>query len=399
MSEQNLLEKNNKSRTEELSSAGEEENTCCLVKHDNKTYLNFGCCQFGIGLAFTYIYIHVSSALNVTNRILFQNYDFRFNFTLSFLQQFLNLILFTIAGQRSETFIKNAGVLSFEDFWKYKYHYILFTFLFILKLLSNFYGHQLVKNISMFLTLKKLQTVMLFFYDLCYGKKKFGFITILSFLLISGGALVIGSETMSHDTIGYIVVLVNNTVSIIYVKFSEVFKKYTGVSNQKLLVYNSYIANPILIIGIFVTGEYKRLYDYFQEGDEEMEGSNYGLAFFLFLSCFLTLISNSTFFVSNEKISSFLTNLLANTKTIFITSALYFFDSKKNKLTYTIMVGLVMSTIGAITINIESVSKYLKFGKKKDETKKKKEENKEENKDDVELVDINNDETKADDTK
>ena len=63
------------------------------------------------------------------------------------------------------------------------------------------------------------------------------------------------------------------------------------------------------------------------------------------------------------------------------------------------MVGLVMSTIGAITINIESVSKYLKFGKKKDETKKKKEENKEENKDDVELVDINNDETKADDTK
>ena len=267
-----LIEEKDKSKPEEGPKT-EEENICCIVKHDNKSFLNLGCCQLGIGLAFTYIYIHVSSALNITNRILFQNYDFQFNFTLSFLQQFVNLILFTFVGQHNEIFLKNAGALSFDDFWKYKYHYIVFAILFIFKLLSNFYGHQLVKNISMFLTLKKMQTVMLFFIDLCYGKKKFGVITVLSFLLISGGALVIGSETMSHDTMGYIMVLINNTVSIIYVKFSEVFKKYTGVSNQKLLVYNSYIANPILIVGIFITGEYKNVYDYFFTGDEEMEGS------------------------------------------------------------------------------------------------------------------------------
>ena len=390
-----LIDQKDKIKTEDVPSVEEEKENCCIVKHDNKTFLNFGCCQFDIGLAFTYIYILTSSALNIINRILFQNYNFRFNFTLSFLQQFLNLILFTFVGQRNEVFLKNAGAISFDDFWKYKYHYIVFAFIFLFNLLSNFYGNQLVKNISMFLTLKKLTGVMLFFIDLCYGKKKFGFLTILSLLLMTGGAFVIGSEKMTHDTIGYIVVFVNNTFTIVYSKYSEVFRKLTGVSNLKLLVYNSYIANPILIIGIFVSGEYKKVYEYLLKIDEKTEGSIYGLAFYLFLSCFLSLILNSSFFISNEKVSSFLTNLLVSTKAIFISIALYLFDKDKNELTYRITVGLIMSTIGAITINIESLTKYLKFGNKKGENKK----IKKENKDGVELVDIEDNKNKTEEKK
>ena len=396
MAEQNnatsLIDEKDKNITETEQNVEKGENSCCIVKHDNKSFLNLGCCQIDIGLMFTYIYILTSSALNIINRILFQNYNFRFNFTLSFLQQFLNLILFTFVGQRNEIFLKNAGVLSFDDFWKYKYYYVIFAFIFLFNLLSNFYGNQLVKNISMFLTLKKLVAVMLFFIDLCYGKKKFGILTIFSLLLMTGGAFVIGSEKMSHDTIGYIVVFFNNAFTIMYAKFSEVFRKYTGVSNLKLLVYNSYLANPILIVGIFLSGEYKRVYEYLKNGIEKTEGTIYGLGFYLFLSCFLSLILNSSFFISNEKVSSFLTNLLVSTKAIFISIFLYLFDKDKNELTYRIMVGLIMSTIGAITINIESLRKYLKFGNKKDEAKVKTEDNK----DDVELIDIKVDENKTD---
>lgn len=379
-----LLE--NKDGSEEVPEEKEGKN-CCFIEHDNKTYINFGCCQFDLGLAFTYIYVITATLLNIINRIIFHNYNFCFNFTLSFLQQFLNLILFTFVGQRNKIFLKNAGALSLEDFLKYKFHYIGFAFIFLCNLLSNFYGNQLVKNVSMFLALKKLVAVMLFFIDVCYGKKKFSFITILCFTLMTGGAFVIGSDKLSHDTIGYIVVFINNVLTIIYAKYSEVFRKITGVSNLKLLVYNSYIVNPILIIAIFVSGEYKKVQEYFINGDDKMEGNIYGLSIYLFFSCFLSLILNSSFFLSNEKVSSFLTNLLVSTKTIFISITLYFFDKDKNKLSIRILIGIVMSTIGAVLINLESLYKSMKFGDKKGE-KKRGGEKEGDNGKDVELVDI-----------
>ena len=101
---------------------------------------------------------------------------------------------------------------------------------------------------------------------------------------------------------------------------------------MKLLVYNAYICNPILLAGIFITGEYKRLLEYFSnnaEGINEKYYGYYGTFFFLFLSAFFCFILTSSFFISNEKISSLMTNLLNNSRTIFISASLYFFDSSK----------------------------------------------------------------------
>ena len=44
----------------------------------NKTYLNLGCCKINVGLVFTYIYIFTGALLNVINRIIFYNYNFRY---------------------------------------------------------------------------------------------------------------------------------------------------------------------------------------------------------------------------------------------------------------------------------------------------------------------------------
>ena len=104
----------------------EKEKDSCLLKNiNNKTYLNLYCCQINIGLVFTYIYIFVSASLNVINRILFQNYNFHFNFTLSLAQQFTSLLLYTFAS-KNKTFIKHAGNINFEDFWKNKYYFYHF---------------------------------------------------------------------------------------------------------------------------------------------------------------------------------------------------------------------------------------------------------------------------------
>ena len=360
------MSKEQKEQKEEalISQSEDGEKDSCMLKHvDKKTYLNLYCCQINIGLIFTYIYISVSASLNVINRILFQNYNFHFNFTLSLAQQFTSLLLYTFASS-NKTFIKHAGNINFQDFWQNKFLFLSFSFFFMANILFNFYGNQMVPNVNMFLSLRKLNAIALFLMDIYIGKKRFSCVTISSIFLIVGGAFVIGYDKLDSNLIGYLVVLGNNLMSLLYTKYSEVFRNITGFSNLKLLVYNAYICNPILLAGIFITGEYKRLLEYFSnhaEGIEPKYYGYYGTFFFLFLSAFFCFILTSSFFISNEKISSLMTNLLNNSRTIFISASLYFFDSSKNELNLRMIIGLSMSTIGAIFINAENLINNLIF--------------------------------------
>ena len=374
----------NKEETKEENKEETNEENCLIIERDKKTFLNLIWCELNIGLAFTYLYIFSAAMLNVVNRILFQNYKFLFNFTLIFLQQLTSLILFTL-GTNNKNFKSKVGELSFEDFKKYKCYYISFSLIFIANTFFNFYGNQLVKNISMFLSLKKLTLVMLFFIDYFYGKKKLSCITITCIFLVAGGSILVGMDSFSNDYFGYVVVFFNNVTAISYSKFTEVFRKHTGVSNLKLLVYNNYLAVPILITAIICTGEAQRLYIYFTCEDNGSEGTYYGLALFLFISCLFCAILTSSFFISNEKTSSLLTNLLTNTKTIFTSVTLYLFDKAKNKLSIPIFIGLLMSTLGAIFINAESLFYNLSFKKGKD---KKDEKGNDKNPEETELIDV-----------
>ena len=204
----------------------EAEEGCLIISRGDKTFLNLIWCELNIGLAFTYLYIFSAAMLNVVNRILFQNYKFLFNFTLIFLQQLTSLIIFTL-GTSNKNFGKKLGELSFKDFMKYKYYYISFSIIFIANVFFNFYGNQLVKNISMFLSLKKLVLVMLFFIDFFYGKKKLSCITISCIFLITGGSILVGMDSFSNDYWGYVVVFFNNVtlVNIVLVFVNKLVNK------------------------------------------------------------------------------------------------------------------------------------------------------------------------------
>ena len=65
-----------------------------------------------------------------------------------------------------------------------------------------------------------------------------------------------------------------------------------------------------------------------------------------------------------------MTNLLTNTKSIFISAALYLFDKKRNKLTFKMVFGLGMATFGAIFITSHSFWNNLKCNKKEDKMEK-----------------------------
>ena len=67
-----------------------------------------------------------------------------------------------------------------------------------------------------------------------------------------------------------------------------------------------------------------------------------------------------------------MTNLLNNSRTIFISASLYFFDNSRNELNLRMIIGLRMSTIGAIFINAENLINNLIFssGNKKNKNEK-----------------------------
>ena len=323
-----------------------------FIDKNNNKYLNFGICHLNLGLIFAYIYIIASSLSSIITRIIFHYYQFKFNFTLFFLEQTICTVIFTIFSRNIQ--------LDFQNFLKHIYFYLIFSTIFILNVLSVFYGHQLVVNVSMYFSLKKLTPLMLFFIDCFIGKKQISITTIVSIFLLVVGSILVAKDSFTKDYLGCGIVLISNILTIVYSKLTEIYHKVTGSTNIKLLIYNNYITLPILFLGIFLTGEYKRLYEYFySEENNGSEGTVAGLSFYLFLYGIVCSVLTSSFFVSNEKNSSLITKLISNTRAIFVTVALHIFDKKKNKLNLSIFLGLFLAIIGSILINIESICKNI----------------------------------------
>ena len=331
---------------------------------EKKSYVNFGCFQLSLGIIFTYIYIIASILINIINRIIFFNYKFKFNFFFLFLQQFLCLILFTFFGNKNKTFKKQAGEISITDFLKFKTYYLFFSLIFLFNVLSSFYANQIVVNITMFVTLRKFILLKIFIIDFFFANKKLTQLTIICVILMSCGSFIIGLDDFTTDYLGYFFVFLNNVATVIYIKYTENFRKKTGFTNLKLLVYNAYLINPILILMIFLSGEYKKIYFYFINYNFNNEYSLNGLYFYLLLSCSFCVVLNSSFFLSNEKNSSIITQLLSNSKDIFV-SGLSFIMLKDNDFSFKKVFGLLISTIGAILISSKSLLDNLKFNEKK----------------------------------
>ena len=320
-----------------------------IIKKNDKTYLNLYFCHTSIALIFVYIYILASSISSIINRILFHNYKFLFNFTLFFLEQSICIIIFSLFNRKIQ---KN-----FHSFWKNICFYILFSTIYILNVLSVFYGHQLVHNVSMYFTLKKLTPLILFLNDFFIGKKKLSLMTILSIFLIVGGSVLVAKDSFTKDYLGYIIVFISNFLTVIYCKLTEIYYKITGFTNIQLLIYNNYLTFPILFLGIFITGEYRRLYTFFQNEYNENERFVYNLIFYLIIYGVICSILTLSFFISNEKNTSLITKLISNSRAIFVTVFLHVFDKKKYKLNGIIFFGLFLAILGSILINIESIIK------------------------------------------
>ena len=350
------LKKQKKSNTNDLEENNSSSSSQIDIK-EKKKYINLYICHLSVGIIFTYIFILCSITINIVNRVIFWTYKFKFNFTLVLLQQFFCMIFFTICSQKSEIFNEQTGGISFTDFWKLKYQYIGYCIFFILKTVTSFLGYQLVTNIPMYVNLRKFLTAMTFVYQYYCKKKKISNTNIFVVILLTLGAFLTGIDDYSTDIKGYLAVFMKNMFNLVNLEVSENFKKKYRMTNLKLLVYNSFLSTPLLLIYIFINGEFFRLIDYFKE---EHEFSYLNLIFFLFISCSVVMVTNSSFFISNEKNTSLFTQLVSDTKYIVITFISYvvlrsFIFTWKN------ITGLFLSTLAAIIITVTSLYDNIKF--------------------------------------
>jgi drug/metabolite transporter (DMT)-like permease len=275
------------------------------------------------------------------------------------------MIFFSLCAKYSEIFNTQTGGISFFDFWKLKYQYIGYSIFFILKTVTSLLGYQLVTNIPMYVNLRKFLTAMTFIYQYFCKKKRISRINILVVILVTLGAFLTGIDDYSTDYKGYAAVFLKNMFNLVNLEISENFKQKNGVTNLKLLVYNSFLSTPLLLITIFVNGEFFRMINYFQE---EHDFSYRNLTFFLFLSCSVVMVTNSSFFISNEKNTSLFTQLISDSKYIIITFISYFV-LKSFALTWKNVTGIILSTIAAIIITINSLYNNIKFEKKQKKEK------------------------------
>ena len=332
------------------------------IKQEKKTYLNLYFCRVSYGIIYTYMFIGASMAINIVNRVIFLQYKFKFNFTLILLHQIFCICFFMTLSKKSSSFNKMAGKISFSDFLLLKYQYILYSLFFIFKTIVAFLGYQLVVNIPMYVSLRKLLTGMTFVYQYFFKKKKISNLNIIEVILLTAGAILTGLDDYSTDIKGYIAVFLKNTTGLINLEVSENFKKKNGVTNLKLLIYNSFLVIPILVITIFISGEYSRLKIYL---NTEHNFYYYSLGIQLFFSCLIEFTTNTSFFMSNEKNSSLFTQLLSDTKYIFIT-ILSYKVLKTFKFTWKNILGVGITTLAGIIITINSLYNNVQVKKTED---------------------------------
>ena len=356
--EQKTLKSKNKSESEESTDKTSSSSTELNIV-EKKKYINLYICQLSVGIIFTYIIIMCSITINIVNRVIFWKYKFKFNFTLVLLQQLFCMVFFTICSKKSEIFIRETGGVSFEDFWKLKFQYIGYCIFFILKTVTSFLGYQLVTNIPMYVNLRKFLTAMTFLYQYFCKKKKISNVNIFVVILLTLGAFLTGIDDYSTDIKGYLAVFMKNMFNLVNLEVSENFKKINGLTNLKLLVYNSFLSTPLLLITIFVNGEFFKLVNYFKE---EHDFSYIHLIFFLIISCSIVMVTNASFFISNEKNTSLFTQLVSDTKYIVITFISYVV-LKSFVFTWKNITGLFLSTLAAIIITVTSLYDNIKFKK------------------------------------
>ena len=302
-------------------------------------------------------------SLHIINRVLFNRFNFRFNYFFLFLQQFFQLIFFKFIAVHFAKFRQEAGEISWADFNKHKWNILIFNPIFIGYCISIFISNQLVKSSATYFCFKRFSLLMNFIYGIIVHGKPFIWYYLITIACVISGSLLTSKDDLDIDLKGVAAVFINNLLLVLYSQATENFKKKSGSSNLKLMVYNSYLSSPILLILSGLTGELNKLYIFIKDNYQKREYTTEFLPI-LTLVCCLVVVMNSSFMISNEKKSSIYIALVSCCKDVIISVFSAFVMKEFNATPYTFL-GLIIGTIGTIIFSFNSLKEaYFKGNNK-----------------------------------
>lgn len=118
-----------------------------IINTPQPIYLNLYFFELNMNLVYSYCFLITSMLLNLINRILYQIYDFKFNFTLILLQQLSAILIFNFIFTKSKNFNREVGKCSFSEFNERKFQLIFVALLFLSNILCSFLGNQKVNTV------------------------------------------------------------------------------------------------------------------------------------------------------------------------------------------------------------------------------------------------------------
>lgn len=174
-------------------------------------------------------------------------------------------------------------------------HTLPVSFAFLLYMLASMESVRGV-NVPMYTTLRRTTVVFTMAVEYFLSRQRYSAPVFGSVGLIVFGAFVAGARDMSYDSYGYVIVLLANLATAIYLATIARVGKSSGLNSFGLMWCNGIVCAPILLLWTFLQGDLAKTMnfpDLYTPGFQAVMILSCILAFFLNYSIFLNTTLNS----------------------------------------------------------------------------------------------------------
>ncbi|GAQ91324.1 hypothetical protein KFL_007650040 [Klebsormidium nitens] len=198
-------------------------------------------------------------------------------------------------------------------------------------------------NIPMYVTLKRLTPVVVLFFSFLRGKGRPSLQVSSAVLLTVAGTLLAGFFDLSFDLAGYAMAFTSVLLQAGYLLMVEKSGAEEGLNTNELLLYNSAMSLPVLLVIVGASGELSRAHTAF--GIQML--SSWTFFPTLLVSLLLGSLLNFTLFL-NTLVNSALTTTIVGVLKGVVSTVLGFFLLGGVKLTLLGLFGILINTTGGV---------------------------------------------------
>ncbi|KAL1532653.1 UDP-N-acetylglucosamine transporter ugnt1 [Salvia divinorum] len=169
-------------------------------------------------------------------------------------------------------------------------------------------------NVPMYTTIRRTTVFFTMMIEFIFAGQRYSRPVLGSVVLILLGAFVAGAHDMAFDSYGYLVVVLANISTAVYLTTIARIGKTSGLNSFGLMWCNGILCGPVLLVWIFLQGDIEKTMDF-------QYLLSPGFLVVLFFSCILAFILNYTVFL-NTTLNSALTQTICGNLKDFFTIAL-----------------------------------------------------------------------------